>query len=345
MATKLYGIDVSSNQPENICTRVKHDFCLVKVGGNPHGYKWNYLNPYAKKQLDDAYKKHGRVGCYWFTYGRDDANEEANLFVAQVKKLGYLNKAVLVVDYEADALQKGRNWCKKFCDRVGKLAGYAPVLYASGSVIGSQKLDGLGYPIWCANYTLGSKKLHNYDTTGCKLMYSKAVLWQFTEYGYLDGYASKLDCNVFYGGDADWKALANVKAAPSPQPAEKKKPIAEIAQECIDGKWGAGAVRKSKLTKAGYDYDAVQKKVNEILNAFPLPSGHAYGKSASAKIHDGGKNAADKANVKKIQKAVGAKQDGSFGPATEKAVKAYQKNQKLTQDGLVGSKTWAKMFS
>lgn len=43
------------------------------------------------------------------------------------------------------------------------------------------------------------------------------------------------------------------------------KPVATIAQEVIDGKWGNGDDRKKKLTAAGYDYSAVQAKVNEIL--------------------------------------------------------------------------------
>ena len=43
--------------------------------------------------------------------------------------------------------------------------------------------------------------------------------------------------------------------------------VEQIAYEVIDGKWGNGTERKNKLSKAGYDYDAVQKKVNELLNA------------------------------------------------------------------------------
>ena len=36
--------------------------------------------------------------------------------------------------------------------------------------------------------------------------------------------------------------------------------------------------------------------------------------------------------------------DGSFGPATDKAVRAYQKDKGLTVDGSVGPKTWAKLL-
>ncbi len=49
------------------------------------------------------------------------------------------------------------------------------------------------------------------------------------------------------------------------QVASEKKSVAEIAREVILGKWGNGAERKMRLTNAGYDYSAVQKRVNEML--------------------------------------------------------------------------------
>lgn len=44
-----------------------------------------------------------------------------------------------------------------------------------------------------------------------------------------------------------------------------KKSVDTIAREVIRGDWGNGDERKKKLTAAGYDYSAVQKKVNELL--------------------------------------------------------------------------------
>jgi hypothetical protein len=44
-----------------------------------------------------------------------------------------------------------------------------------------------------------------------------------------------------------------------------KKSVDEIAREVIQGKWGNGTDRKNKLTNAGYDYNAVQKRVNELM--------------------------------------------------------------------------------
>lgn len=43
------------------------------------------------------------------------------------------------------------------------------------------------------------------------------------------------------------------------------KSIDELAQEVIAGKWGNGQERKDRLTNAGYDYNTVQKRVNELL--------------------------------------------------------------------------------
>ena len=38
-----------------------------------------------------------------------------------------------------------------------------------------------------------------------------------------------------------------------------------LAYEVIQGDWGNGEERKERLEAAGYDYDAVQQRVNEIL--------------------------------------------------------------------------------
>lgn len=43
------------------------------------------------------------------------------------------------------------------------------------------------------------------------------------------------------------------------------KTVDEIAKEVIAGKWGNGQDRKDRLTKAGYDYTAIQNRVNSLL--------------------------------------------------------------------------------
>ena len=63
----------------------------------------------------------------------------------------------------------------------------------------------------------------------------------------------------------DTGSKAEVSKDEKNQNDSKKKPIEEIASEVIAGKWGNGVDRKNRLTAAGYDYDEVQKKVNEKL--------------------------------------------------------------------------------
>ncbi|GEM_PF-6552718 len=55
----------------------------------------------------------------------------------------------------------------------------------------------------------------------------------------------------------------NLDAAAAPK--AELKPIEEVAKEVIRGNWGNGEERKQKLAAAGYDYAAVQAKVNELL--------------------------------------------------------------------------------
>ncbi len=43
------------------------------------------------------------------------------------------------------------------------------------------------------------------------------------------------------------------------------KTVDELAREVIRGNWGNGTERKNCLTAAGYDYNAVQNRVNELL--------------------------------------------------------------------------------
>lgn len=45
----------------------------------------------------------------------------------------------------------------------------------------------------------------------------------------------------------------------------KKKSIDTIAHEVINGKWGNGTDRKKRLLSAGYGYNAVKIRVNELL--------------------------------------------------------------------------------
>lgn len=70
-------------------------------------------------------------------------------------------------------------------------------------------------------------------------------------------------------------------STPTPEtPSGGTKSVEDIAREVIAGQWGNGSDRQARLTAAGYDYNAVQAKVNELLGA------GSTGSAASVDIDD-----------------------------------------------------------
>lgn len=64
---------------------------------------------------------------------------------------------------------------------------------------------------------------------------------------------------------AGFDGFITTKSGAAVAETKPQKSVDELAREVIDGKWGTGADRKKRLTAAGYDYNAVQKRVNELL--------------------------------------------------------------------------------
>lgn len=62
----------------------------------------------------------------------------------------------------------------------------------------------------------------------------------------------------YYVFDANGKAVSGNSSSGT-------KTVDELAREVIKGLWGNGVDRKNRLTAAGYNYSAVQKRVNEFL--------------------------------------------------------------------------------
>ena len=71
---------------------------------------------------------------------------------------------------------------------------------------------------------------------------------------------------IHYNGKLDSKESKSKVPAKTTTKKTTKKSIDTIAKEVIAGKWGNGETRKKKLKAAGYDYNAVQKRVNQLLS-------------------------------------------------------------------------------
>ena len=148
-------------------------------------------------------------------------------------------------------------------------AGYYAMIYASSSWFNNQLAGGEldRFDKWVAHWPVSGGKQTGNNTSPDGENASRCGIWQFTSEGTLSGYNGWLDMNYIYKD-----VLINGGSTPTPQPTPTPTPtksIDEIAQEVINGLWGNGEDRKNRLTQAGYDYNAVQQRVNEILNPKP----------------------------------------------------------------------------
>ena len=95
----------------------------------------------------------------------------------------------------------------------------------------------------------------------------------------------------------------------------------------VDGIWGPGSDDHVSECNHG-EKDAEEPAITE--NSFP---GEDIRRGSRGKY------------AKMVQGVIGAKQDGWIGPASERRIKAWQRKNGLLADGIVGPKTWAKMFN
>lgn len=79
-------------------------------------------------------------------------------------------------------------------------------------------------------------------------------------------------------------AILTGKSSSSSSNSSSSKSIDTLADEVIAGKWGTGTDRKNRLQAAGYDYNAVQAKVNEKLGV--KSSGSSSSSSSTIKVGD-----------------------------------------------------------
>ena len=259
----MNGIDVSKWQPANITDLVDYDFCLVKATEGT-----GYVSPACDSQYQKAKARGKLLGVYHFASG-GDAKAEANYFIQNI--LGYVGEAILVLDYEASAINRGREWVRTFVKEVYNLTKVHPVVYASRSIIDSQDLATLcreeNCGLWLAAYP-------HMNPTGYYEPENERgeIIKQYSSTGRLNGYNGNLDLDYAWMNADQWKKYAkgdrtDDAPAPKPQPVPEHKTNDELATEVINGQWGNGDDRKKRLQDAGYDYQAVQDIVNSRLTA------------------------------------------------------------------------------
>jgi len=203
----MNGIDISHWQDGINLNVILCDFVIVKA---TQGTK--FVDPCCDKFYQAAKRAGKKLGVYHFADGKSSGTAEADHFIQNVK--GYIGEAILVLDWEADALKKGVAYAKEFLDRVFEVTGVRPLIYMSKSVCREYDWSSVvatNYGLWMAQYA-------NKERTGYKAepwtdkkgmgAFKSCAIFQYSSAGSLPGYNGNLDLDIAYMTPAAWDRYA-----------------------------------------------------------------------------------------------------------------------------------------
>ena len=258
----ICGIDVSSWQGDIDFAKVKAggiDFVIIRAGyGREASQKDNCFEKYYR----DAKAAGLDVGAYWYSYADSEADAilEAKAFMTVIKGKKFEYPVYLDLE-EQSQFAKGKSFCdsviKAFCTELEK-NGYYAGLYCSTYYLENYVSDNVAgeFALWVAQYN-----------DCCTYKANKYGMWQYSSDGNVNGINGNADMDYCYIDYPETiiKGGYNGYKKNSGNDKDKTKTTDEIAKEVIAGKWGNGSERKERLTAAGYDYSAIQAKVNELM--------------------------------------------------------------------------------
>lgn len=249
----MKGIDISQYQGKVNFDEVKKEvgFAIIRLG-----WIGNKKNHTLDTKFDEYYnecKKHNiPIGIYVYNYCNceDTIQSGAEWTLKQLKDRKI--ELPIYIDMEDNSIKSlGKDILtnmviafNNIIERDGYWAGvYANLDWFKNYLHKDELIP--RYTSWIAHYGVNPDKYKGqYD------------MLQYTSSGKISGIKANVDLNEMY------RDLINEINKHTPTP---KKTIDELAQEVINGAWYNGEKRKKLLTEAGYDYNAVQKRVNEIL--------------------------------------------------------------------------------
>lgn len=196
-----------------------------------------------RRNADECTRLGIPFGVYLYSYAEsaEKARSEADHVLRLIR--GYKLSYPVYLDLEEPGTQAGAVERACIFGDIIEGAGYWCGVYANLNWW-ENDLPGLErFTKWVAQYY----KMCEY--TGAHL-----DIWQYTSKGQVPGISGPVDMNECYR-DFPGEILGQ----------RAGKSVVELAKEVIDGKWDNGDERKRLLTAAGYDYDAVQARVNQIL--------------------------------------------------------------------------------
>lgn len=202
----MNGIDISSYQAELNAGIVPSDFVIIKATEGT-----NYINPTWEEQAGQVIQTNKLLGFYHFA-STGNPITEADFFISVVKN--YIGKAVLVLDFEAGAINAwGNVGARQFLNRVKEKTGINPMIYMSAEVTRqfNWSIISSTNPLWVAQYAsmnpTGYQSEPWTDGKGYGA-WSSAAIHQYSSAGSLANWNGNLDINLAYINSNQWKVLA-----------------------------------------------------------------------------------------------------------------------------------------
>ena len=225
----------------------------------------SYVDSSCDKFVQQCIDNDIPFGFYHFA-GDGDAIEEATHFIQNT--INYFWHGIPVLDWEGN---QSVDWVNEFVGEIYSSTHVWPWIYANPWRFRQGEVNG-NCGRWVAGYPIDGITDINYgQNNSLPSSYNVGLVcaWQFSSSVRIQGYDGNLDGDVFYGDKEAWAkyALGSASSDDVEDPSDgSEKSIDQLADEVISGAWGNDDDRKKRLTEAGYDYDAVQAKVNEKLS-------------------------------------------------------------------------------
>ena len=209
------GIDVSNWQNGIEVDKMDMDFVICKATEGT-----SYVNPDCDRVYQDAKNSGKKTGVYHYASG-GDALAEAKFFVGNISD--YIGESILVLDFEADAVNEGVGWAKDFLDAVYNMTGVKPLIYMSRSAVNRydwSSVHDAGYGLWVAAYYKGYTTIYGFEDNptlygSVDAWEGELALYQYTSSGRLSGWSGNLDLDKFYGDESTWDAFAGYSGGAS----------------------------------------------------------------------------------------------------------------------------------
>lgn len=243
----LKGLDLSEHNGNVDFTKVKNSgisFVILRVG-----WIGNKENHTLDKKFEEYYnnaKANGlKVGFYVYSYVENETAMLSAINWIRNKISGKTRELPIFLDVEDKQIsglskELQTNLCKYFCDNFENSGVYANLDWFNNKLNVSELIN---YKIWLAQWTSASS--HSADF--------KVDLWQYTSKGKVDGITGKVDMNYCLNCEENTEQITGQLS------------LIDIANAVIRGEFGNGEERKTRLKNAGYNYDEVQAKVNELM--------------------------------------------------------------------------------